>query len=281
MTNPTMNVPQSRIEESVYEALKEDVGDGDITAALIPQDSFSLASVITREDCVFCGMDWFEEVYQQLDEEILIEWNIQDGDFISQGDTICSISGSTRSLLSGERTSLNYIQTLSATATLAKKYADAVADTKAIVLDTRKTIPGLRIAQKYAVSCGGCQNHRIGLFDAILIKENHIAACGSIKKAIELARFKNPEMPVEVEVENLAEVEQALSAKADRLLLDNFTIDQLDQAIKLGGGRIPLEASGGITLENIHSIALTGIDFISVGNLTKDINAIDLSMRFT
>ena len=281
MSNPVINVPQSHIEENVYAALKEDDGEGDITASLIPEDSFSLATVITREDCVFCGMDWFEEVYQQLNEEIFVEWSIQDGDEIKSGDTICSISGSTRALLTGERTSLNFIQTLSATATLAKRYADAVADTNTIVLDTRKTIPGLRFAQKYAVSCGGCQNHRIGLFDAILIKENHIAACGSIKKTIEQARFKNPELPIEIEVESLAEVEQALSAKADRLLLDNFTIEQLHQAIKLCAGTIPLEASGGITLDNIHEIAKTGIDYISVGNLTKDINSIDLSMRFS
>ena len=194
MPNSPINVPQSDIEESVYEALKEDVGSGDITADLIPDDSFSLASVITREDCVFCGMDWFDEVFQQLDEEILVEWNVQDGDSISAGDTLCSISGSTRALLTGERTALNFIQTLSATATTAKLYADAVAGTKAIVLDTRKTIPGLRLAQKYAVSCGGCQNHRIGLYDAILIKENHISACGSIKKAIELA-LKRIEKP--------------------------------------------------------------------------------------
>ena len=276
MSIPAINVPQSDIEECVYEALKEDVGSGDITADLIPDDSFSLATVITREDCVFCGMDWFEEVYQQLDEEIFVEWNVQDGDSVSSGDSICSISGSTKSLLTGERTSLNFIQTLSATATLAKQYADAVADTDTIILDTRKTIPGLRLAQKYAVSCGGCQNHRIGLYDAILIKENHISACGSIKKAIELARFKNPELPIEIEVENLGEVEQAITANADRLLLDNFDIKKIRQAIKLCNNKIPLEASGGITLDNIHDIAKTGIDYISVGCLTKDIKAIDL-----
>ena len=281
MPNPSINVPHSDIEESVYNALKEDVGSGDITADLIPDDSFSLASVITREDCVFCGMDWFEEVYQQLDEEIFVEWSIQDGDFISSGDTICSLSGSTKHLLTGERTSLNFIQTLSATATLANQYAQAVADTETIILDTRKTIPGLRLAQKYAVSCGGCQNHRIGLYDAILIKENHIAACGSIKKAIESARFKNPELPIEVEVENLGEVEQALSAKADRLLLDNFSPKQINQAIKICEKKIPLEASGGITLENIHGYAVTGVNYISIGALTKDIRAIDLSMQFS
>lgn len=281
MHNSIINVPQSDIEESVYEALKEDVGSGDITADLIPDDSFSLATVITREDGVFCGMDWFDEVYQQLDEEVLVEWNVQDGDLILSGDTLCSISGSTKALLTGERTALNFIQTLSATATIAKQYADAVADTKTIILDTRKTIPGLRLAQKYAVSCGGCQNHRIGLYDAILIKENHISACGSIKKAIELARFKNPELSIEVEVENLAEVEQALSAQADRLLLDNFDNEQIRQAIKLCENNIPLEASGGVTLDNIHEIAKTGVDYISVGSLTKDVRAIDLSMRFS
>jgi len=278
MPTPTVSVHQSDIEESVYEALKEDVGSGDITADLIPEDSFSLATVITREDCVFCGMDWFEEVYQQLDEEIFVEWNVQDGDSVSAGDAICSISGSTRSLLTGERTSLNFIQTLSATATIAKQYADAVADTDTIILDTRKTVPGLRLAQKYAVSCGGCQNHRLGLYDAILIKENHISACGSIKKAIESARFKNPELPIEIEVENLGEVEQAIAANADRLLLDNFDTKKIRQAIKLCGNKIPLEASGGITLDNVHEIAQTGIDYISVGSLTKDIRAIDLSM---
>jgi len=281
MTNPVLNVPQSAIEESVYEALKEDIGSGDITADLIPDDNFSLATVITREDCVFCGMDWFEEVYQQLDEEIYIEWGAQDGDSLTAGSSICSLSGSTKAILTGERTALNFIQTLSATSTIARQYALAVVGTDAIVLDTRKTIPGLRIAQKYAVSCGGCQNHRIGLFDAILIKENHISACGSIQQAIEQARFKNPELSVEIEVENLDEVEQAIEANADRILLDNFDIKSMKQAIKMCKGKIPLEASGGITLDNINIIAKTGIDFISVGSLTKDIKAIDLSMRFT
>lgn len=281
MSNPAINVHQSDIEENVYEALREDVGDGDITAELIPEDSFSLATVTSREDCIFCGMDWFEEVYRQLDEDILVEWNIQDGDQVSAGDIICSISGSTRSILTGERTSLNFIQTLSATATLANRYSQAVADTDAIVLDTRKTIPGLRVAQKYAVSCGGCQNHRIGLFDAILIKENHIFACGSISQAIEQARFKYPKLPIEIEVESLDEAEQALAAGADRLLLDNFPVEQLAQAVKLVDKKIPLEASGGITLDNIHDIAKTGVDFISIGSLTKDVRAVDLSMLFS
>ena len=281
MTVPVLNVPQSSIEESVNIAIHEDVGDGDITAQLIPVDEITIATVITREACVLSGMDWFEEVFRQIDDEILIEWLAEDGDRLEAGQTICSLSGSSRSILTGERTALNFLQTLSATATLSANYAKAVADTETIVLDTRKTIPGLRLAQKYAVSCGGCQNHRIGLYDAILIKENHILACGGIAQAIDEARFHNPEMPIEVEVESIDELNQALDANADRVLLDNFTNQQLIEAVKISGGKIPLEASGNITLETIHDIALTGVDFISTGALTKDIQAIDLSMRFS
>ena len=280
MTNPVLNVPQSSIEESVHMAIHEDVGDGDITAQLIPEDDITIATVITREDCVLCGMDWFEEVFRQIDAEVFIEWQAEDGDHLEANQTICSLSGSSRSILTGERAALNFMQTLSFTATRSATYAKAVADTDTIVLDTRKTIPGLRLAQKYAVSCGGCQNHRIGLYDAILIKENHILACGSIEQAIEEARFHNPEMPIEVEVENLDELNQALNSGADRVLLDNFDNEQLKQAVKICDGKIPLEASGNVTLETLHDIALTGVDFISTGALTKDIKAIDLSMRF-
>ena len=280
MTAPLLNVPQSSIEESVNIAIHEDVGDGDITAQLIPEDEITIATVITREDCVLCGMDWFEEVFRQIDSEILIEWLAEDGDSLEAGQTICSLSGSSRSILTAERTALNFLQTLSFTATRSASYAKAVEDTKAIVLDTRKTIPGLRLAQKYAVSCGGCQNHRIGLYDAILIKENHILACGSIEQAIEEARFHNPETAIEIEVENIDELNQALSAGANRVLLDNFNNEQLIEAVKICQGKIPLEASGNVTLETIHNIALTGVDFISTGALTKDIKAIDLSMRF-
>jgi len=276
-----MSVTQSTIEETVHIALHEDMGDGDITAELIPADAVSLANVISRQDCVFCGMDWFEEVFRQIDDEVFVEWHVEDGESIEAEDTICSISGPSRSLLTGERTALNFVQTLSATATLASRYAEAVEGTNAIVLDTRKTIPGLRAAQKYAVTCGGCQNHRMGLFDAILIKENHILAAGNIQTAVEEARFHSPGFPVEIEVEGIAQLEQAINAGVDRILLDNFTTDEIRQAVKLSSGKIPLEASGGITLENIRDYAETGVDYISTGSITKDIIAIDLSMRFS
>ena len=276
-----MPVNQSTIEETVHIALREDIGDGDITAELIPADAVSLANVISREDCVFCGMDWFEEVFRQIDDQVFIEWHVQDGDAVSAGDNVCSLSGPSRSLLTGERTALNFVQTLSATATRAASYAQAVAGTGAVVLDTRKTIPGLRAAQKYAVTCGGCQNHRMGLYDAILIKENHILAAGDIQTAVDQARFHSPGYPVEIEVEDITQLEQAIAAGVDRILLDNFTPDQIREAVKLGNGRVPLEASGGITLENIRQFAETGIDYISTGSLTKDVIAIDLSMRFS
>jgi nicotinate-nucleotide pyrophosphorylase (carboxylating) len=281
MSTPVLSVPQSAIEEIVNLSLREDIGDGDITAQLIPDDDIAIATVISREQCVLCGMDWFEEVFRQIDSEVMVEWLAEDGDTIQADQPICSLSGSTRSILTGERAALNFLQTLSATATQAASYALAVADTNTVILDTRKTIPGLRIAQKYAVTCGGCQNHRIGLYDAILIKENHIMACGGIKQAIDEARFRNPEMPVEIEVENIDELQQALDAGIDRILVDNFDIKQLKQAVKKCGGKVPLEASGGITLDNIHEIASTGVDFISTGAITKDITAIDLSMRLT
>ena len=276
-----MSVSQSTIEENVHTALREDVGDGDITAVLIPADAVSLANVISREACVFCGMDWFEEVFRQIDDAVFIDWHVQDGDRIEAGETICSLSGPARSLLTGERTALNFIQSLSGTATLASRYAEAVAGTGAVVLDTRKTVPGLRAAQKYAVACGGCQNHRMGLFDAILIKENHILAAGDIETAIEQARFHNPGFPVEIEVENMTQLETAINTGVDRILLDNFTPEQMKQAVEFTNGRAALEASGGITLENIRQFAETGVDFISTGSLTKNIIAIDLSMRFS
>ena len=276
-----MSVTQSTIEETVHLALREDIGEGDITAELIPADAVSLANVISREACIFCGMDWFEEVFRQIDDQVFIEWHLEDGDTVAADDTICSLSGPSRAILTGERTALNFIQTLSATATIASRYAEAVAGTGAVVLDTRKTIPGLRAAQKYAVSCGGCQNHRMGLYDAILIKENHILVAGDIHTAVEEARFHSPGYPVEIEVENNEQLQQAIDAGVDRVLLDNFGTEQIREAVKLCNGRIPLEASGGITLDNIRDYAETGIDFISTGSLTKDIIAIDLSMRFS
>jgi len=275
-----LHVPQSIIEENVFNALKEDIGDGDITAELIPHDNISLATVISREACVFCGLDWFEETYRQIDEDILIDWCVDDGEHIDAEQIICTISGSSQNIVTGERTALNFVQTLSATATCSARYAEKVADTKTKILDTRKTIPGLRLAQKYAVSCGGCENHRLGLFDAFLIKENHINACDGITNAVNEARFHNPELNVEVEVENLDELQQALDAGANRVLLDNFDIDTLLQAVKICRGKIISEASGNITLDNIHDVAQTGVDYISTGALTKDIKAIDLSMRF-
>jgi nicotinate-nucleotide pyrophosphorylase (carboxylating) len=275
-----LQVPQSVIEENVFNALKEDVGDGDITAELIPHDNISLATVISREACVFCGLDWFEETYRQIDEDILIDWCVDDGDHIDAEQVVCTISGSSQNIVSGERTALNFVQTLSATATLSARYAEKVADTETRVLDTRKTIPGLRMAQKYAVSCGGCENHRLGLFDAFLIKENHINACDGINNAVSEARFHNPELKIEVEVESMDELQQALDAGADRVLLDNFNIETLQQAVKVCKGKIICEASGNITLDNIHAVANTGVDYISTGALTKDIKAIDLSMRF-
>jgi len=275
-----LQVPQSIIEENVFNALKEDIGEGDITAELIPYNNISLATVISREDCIFCGLAWFEETFQQIDSEILIDWCVNDGDAIKAEQIICTISGSSQNIVSGERTALNFIQTLSATATLSQRYAREVADTKTKVLDTRKTIPGLRMAQKYAVSCGGCSNHRIGLFDAFLIKENHINACDGIKNAVEEARFRNPDLKIEIEVENMEELQQAIDADADRVLLDNFDIANLKKAVDTCKGKIITEASGNITIENINDVAQTGVDFISTGALTKDIKAIDLSMRF-
>ncbi len=275
-----LQVPQSIIEENVFNALKEDIGEGDITAELIPHDNISLATVISREDCIFCGLDWFEETFRQLDTEILIAWCVDDGDEIKADQIICTISGSSQNIISGERTALNFVQTLSATATLSQRYAREVADTETKVLDTRKTIPGLRMAQKYAVSCGGCSNHRIGLFDAFLIKENHINACDGIKNAVEEARFHNPDLKIEVEVENMDELQQAIDAGTDRVLLDNFNITNLQQAVDICKGKIITEASGNITINNIKDVAKTGVDFISTGALTKDIKAIDLSMRF-
>jgi nicotinate-nucleotide pyrophosphorylase (carboxylating) len=275
-----LQVPQSIIEENVFNALKEDVGEGDITAELIPQDNISLATVISREDCVFCGLDWFEETFRQVDPEVHIDWCVDDGDNITADQIICTISGSSRSLVTGERTALNFVQTLSATATRSARYAQKVAGTKTRVLDTRKTIPGLRMAQKYAVSCGNCTNHRIGLFDAFLIKENHIQACDGISAAVTEARFYNPDLKVEVEVENMDELQQAIDAGADHVLLDNFDLDTLRLAVAACDGKIITEASGNITLDTIMEVAATGVDFVSTGDLTKNIEAIDLSMRF-
>jgi len=275
-----MNISQSQIKNNVKLALEEDIGSGDVTCDLIAETATSCATVIARESAIICGTAWFDEVFKQLDDSIQINWHVTDGDHVNSDQLICELSGSTRSLLSGERAALNFLQTLSGTASLANQYAEAIKATQTKVLDTRKTIPGLRLAQKYAASCGGCKNHRIGLFDAILIKENHIMGAGSIKLAVESARKHHPELSIEVEVENLDELQQALDARVERVLLDNFSIAQLKKAVELNNKQVELEASGNVTLDTILSIAETGVDYISSGAITKDIKAVDLSMRF-
>ncbi len=268
------------IREQVRIALDEDLGSGDRTAALIGAGAVSRVELVCREQAVLCGRAWVDEVFRQLGGEMEIDWRYSDGDLVPPGAVVCRMSGNTRSLLSGERTALNYLQTLSGTASLARRYADRVAGTGVRILDTRKTLPGLRLQQKYAVACGGCDNHRIGLYDAILIKENHIQAAGSVAAAVTAALAMAPDIGVEVEVESLAELEQALDAGAKRVLLDNFSLEQLREAVAFNAGRARLEASGGVSFDTIREIAETGVDDISVGALTKDVTAVDLSMRF-
>jgi nicotinate-nucleotide pyrophosphorylase (carboxylating) len=280
----TSNLPDD-LGAQVRIALAEDVGSGDISASLIPAEAQSSAQVISRENAVLCGTAWFDEVFRQLDASVTIDWQADDGDAIHMGQTLCILSGNSRSLLTGERCALNFLQTLSAVATRSAEFVQAIADTGAQILDTRKTLPGLRTAQKYAVLCGGGSNHRMGLFDAFLIKENHILAAGSIAKAVAAARQQHPELKVEVEVENLDEVQQALATGVDQLLLDNMTRAQLREAVAVNrehyDARAMLEASGGVDLDSVRAIAQTGVDYISVGSLTKDVRAVDLSMRFT
>lgn len=268
------------IHDDVCRALAEDIADGDITAALIPEQAISSATVISREEAILSGQAWFNDVFQQLDSRVQVNWQVSDGQAISANQTLCTLTGPSRALLSGERSALNFLQTLSATATCAHQYARAVEGTGAKILDTRKTIPGLRQAQKYAVTCGGCHNHRFGLFDAYLIKENHIAAAGSIANAVAQARQQHRDKPVEVEVEDLQQLQQALDAGCDTIMLDNMTLDQLSQAVTINNGRAKLEASGNVSLTTVRAIAETGVDYISTGELTKHIHAIDLSMRF-
>jgi len=264
-----MNV-QNDITETVRRALAEDVGAGDLTAALIPADARAEAQVITREDAVLCGTAWFDEVFRRVDKRIRVVWLIKDGAAMRAGQTLCNASGPARGLLTSERTALNFLQLLSGTATRTRQYVDAVRGTKTIVLDTRKTVPGLRRAQKYAVACGGAQNHRLGLYDAILIKENHVAAAGSITAALEAARHTAPKgISVEIEVENIGQLREALAAGADRLLLDNFSVEELKAAVAETRGQAKLEASGGIDLSNIRAFAETGVDYISIGDMTK------------
>jgi nicotinate-nucleotide pyrophosphorylase (carboxylating) len=268
----------------VAHALREDIGAGDVTADLIPDGYHATATVTCREDAVLCGTAWFDAVFAQLEPAVSIEWLARDGASITAGMELCRLSGPARPLLSGERTALNFLQSLSGTATIARRYADAVAGTGCRVLDTRKTLPGLRAAQKYAVACGGATNHRHGLYDAILIKENHIIAAGGIAASLAAARAAHPDLAVEIEVESLAELEAALNGGADIVLLDNFGLDALRDAVALTRGRpgctTRLEASGNVELAGIRAIAETGVDFVSVGGLTKHLRAVDLSMRF-
>ena len=274
------SVLERSIVESVKQALQEDIGSSDLTAQLIAANSTVQAAIIVREQAILCGCAWANEVFTQLSNEINLKWNASDGDTIQSGQTICELEGPARAILTGERTALNFLQTLSGTATRTKKYVDAIKGTRAKILDTRKTIPGLRLAQKYAVKCGGGENHRIGLFDGILIKENHIQACGSLEKAISGALAVKKDVLVEMEVETLDQLQRAVNAGIHRVLLDNMDLDQLRQAIVIAGDKTELEASGGITLENVRSIAETGVDYISIGDITKNVDAIDLSMRF-
>lgn len=262
-------------------ALAEDVGSGDLTAALIPLSRQVHARVISREEAILCGKAWFDQSFLQLDAGIRIDWMARDGAHLRPGQTLCELHGPARKLLTGERTALNFLQTLSGTATMTYRYAEAMGTPNVRLLDTRKTLPGLRLAQKYAVCCGGGKNHRMGLYDAFLIKENHIAAAGSIDAAVRQARqLSSPHTPVEVEVETLDELDTAIAAGADILLLDNMTTEQLRQAVTRVAGRVKLEASGNITLDNIHTVAATGVDYVSTGAITKHLVAIDLSMRF-
>ena len=277
-----MDIAAEHIRACVQHALAEDIGSGDITASLIPERTSAQATVISRETAILSGRPWFDEVFRQLDTRVQIVWQARDGDRIQPNQPLCELSGPARSLLSGERTALNFLQTLSGTATQTRAYVDAVRGTRAVILDTRKTLPGLRAAQKYAVTCGGGHNHRLGLYDAVLIKENHIAAAGSVSAALAQARAAvTTDILIEVEVENLDQLREAITAGATRILLDNFDLERLTAAVRETAGRATLEASGGITLDNIRAIAETGVDFISVGSLTKHLRAIDLSLRLS
>lgn len=271
---------QQEVDRDVTRALAEDVGSGDLTAALIPEEERMLAAFICREAATLCGFAWAEAAFRQVDADIACEWEVRDGDVVSANTVFGRVEGPARGILTAERTALNFLQTLSGTATAASRYASAVADTEATVLDTRKTLPGLRYAQKYAVRCGGATNHRLGLFDAYLIKENHIGAAGSIGAAVAKARAAGPPTALlEVEVETLAQLEEAVAAGVDRVLVDNFDLETLDAAVSAYGDRVDLEASGGITLESIGAVAATGVDYISIGAITKHVRAVDLSLR--
>ncbi|MDO9065419.1 MAG: carboxylating nicotinate-nucleotide diphosphorylase [Sulfuricella sp.] len=269
------------IRSNVEAALAEDIGSGDLTAQLIPATQSARASIISREAAVLCGTAWFDACFRRLDAKVEIKWFARDGEAVAAGQTLAEIGGNARALLSAERPALNFLQTLSATATATRQYVKAAKGTRARIMDTRKTLPGLRVAQKYAVKCGGGENQRVGLYDGILIKENHIMASGGVREALtQAANIAAPGISVQIEVESLGELEQALEAGASLVLLDNFSLEQMREAVKTAGNRAELEASGGITLETVRAVAETGVHRISVGSLTKDIKAVDLSMRF-
>ncbi|MEO8011414.1 MAG: carboxylating nicotinate-nucleotide diphosphorylase [Dokdonella sp.] len=277
---PALQVPEPElVRRDVSRALEEDIGTGDLTSDLLAQDSHARARVVTRETAILCGRDWFETCFRSLDPDVRFDWHLNEGERVAAGDILCHVSGNARALVSAERSALNFVQALSATATVTALYVEAVRGTRATILDTRKTLPGLRFAQKYAVRVGGGSNHRIGLFDAILIKENHIAACGSIEAAVARARALHPKVSVEVEVENFSELREALRSAVDRVMLDEFELNDLAQAVAEVDGRVEIEVSGGVGIDRVRSIAETGVDFISIGALTKHIRAVDLSMR--
>lgn len=278
------NLPEYAAKDlvtTVERALAEDIGSGDITAQLIPASQIADATVITRESAIVCGQAWVDEVFRQVDPTVVVNWKTMDGEHVSPNQVLFELSGPARSLLTGERAALNFLQLLSGTATLCRKYADIVKNTNVRLLDTRKTIPGLRNAQKYAVTQGGCFNHRLGLYDAFLIKENHIAACGGIRQAVTTAKHQCPGKLVEVEVESIDELEQALDAGADIVMLDNFDLEMMRIGVKTAAGKAKLEASGNVTSDTLRPIAETGMDYISIGALTKHCKAVDLSMRIT
>jgi len=269
------------IRSDVARALAEDIGSGDVTASLVPEDRAAHARVVIRETAVLCGSAWLDEVFRQVDPKTRVNWHAKDGDRVSPNQVLCEIDGPARSLLTGERTALNFLQTLSGVATRTRTFVEAVAGTKATIFDTRKTLPGLRQALKYAVRCGGASNHRMGLYDGILIKENHIAAAGGIGPALRQARQVAGNVPVQIEVESIAQLSAAIEAGATLILLDNFDLAGLREAVNVSAGRAALEASGGVNLDTVRAIAETGVDRISIGSLTKDVRAVDLSMRFT
>ncbi|MFA7902051.1 carboxylating nicotinate-nucleotide diphosphorylase [Pseudomonas aeruginosa] len=271
----------AEIEANVRRALLEDIGSGDITAQLIPAERLAKATIITREACVVAGTAWVDAVFRQLDPRVAVHWQVVDGDRAQPNQPLFHLEGPARALLSGERSALNFLQMLSGVATRARTLADLVKGTHVQLLDTRKTLPGLRLAQKYAVTCGGCYNHRIGLYDAFLIKENHIAACGGVAEAVQAAHRIAPGKPVEIEVESLEELHQALSAGADIIMLDELTLDEMKEAVGITAGKAKLEASGGVSETTLRAIAETGVDYISIGSMTKDVRAVDLSMRLS